>query len=271
MTTRHVFKALAVTAALGLALTACGSSDDDEPSTTGGSALDLVKSGTLTVCSDVPYAPFEDFDEDAESGFTGFDVDLVAAIAKGLDLELAIRDSDFEALQSGLLLNGKQCDLGASAMTITDERKENLLFTDGYYTSQQSLLVPADSDIVAIADLAGKKVGVQQGTTGETYTKENAPEAERVQYGDDGKLYLALKAGQIDAILQDLPVNLEHQRDPKEPGRFKVVETYDTAELYGFAARKDNASLIEAVNEQLTALRDSGEYQTIYDTYFAVD
>jgi len=269
MTTRHVFKALAVTAALGLALTACGSSDDDDPK--GDTALDLVKSGTLTVCSDVPYAPFEDFDEDAESGFTGFDVDLVAAIAEGLDLELVIRDSDFEALQSGLLLNGKQCDLGASAMTITDERKENLLFTDGYYTSQQSLLVPADSDITAIADLAGKKVGVQKGTTGETYTKENAPEADRIQYSDDGKLYLALKAGQIDAILQDLPVNIEHQRDPKEPGRFKVVETYDTAENYGFAARKDNSALIDAINAELKSLRDSGEYQTIFDTYFGVN
>ena len=269
MTTRHVIKALAATAALGLALTACGSSDDDPQ--TGDSSLDLVKAGTLTVCSDVPYAPFEDFDETAESGFTGFDVDLVAAIAEGLDLELAIRDSDFEALQGGLLLNGKQCDLGASAMTITDERKENLLFSDGYYTSQQSLLVPADSDIASIADLAGKKVGVQKGTTGEAYTKDNAPDADRIQYGDDGKLYLALKAGQIDAILQDLPVNIEHQRDPKEPGRFKVVETYDTSELYGFAARKDNTALIEAVNEELKALRDSGDYQTIFDKYFAVN
>lgn len=268
MTTRHVFKALAATAALGLALTACGSSDDDK---TSDSSLDLVKAGTLTVCSDVPYAPFEDFDETAESGFTGFDIDLVAAIAEGLDLELAIRDSDFTPLQGGLLFNSGQCDLGASAMTITDERKEKFLFSDGYYTSQQSLLVPADSDIKTIADLAGKKVGVQRGTTGEAYTKENAPEAKAIQYADDGKLYLALKAGQIDAILQDLPVNLEHQRDPKEPGRFKVVETYETEELYGFGARKDNTELIDAVNEQLQALRDSGEYQTIFDKYFAVN
>lgn len=269
MRNRPVLTSLAITAALSLALTACGSSDDD--STEANASLDLVKAGTLTVCSDVPYAPFEDFDEEAESGFTGFDVDLVAAIAEGLDLDLTIRDSDFDALQSGLLLNGKQCDLGASAMTITEERKENLLFSDGYYTSQQSLLVPADSDITSLADLAGKKVGVQKGTTGETYTAENAPDAEPVQYGDDGKLYLALKAGQIDAILQDLPVNIEHQRDPKEPGRFKVVETYDTAENYGFAASKANTALIEAVNAELKALRDSGEYQTIFDTYFGVN
>lgn len=269
MTTRTVFKALAVTAALGLALTACGSSDDDKDKETG-PTLDLVKAGTLTVCSDVPYAPFEDFDEDSESGFTGFDVDLVDAIAKDLDLKLAIRDSDFTPLQGGLLFNSGQCDLGASAMTITDERKEKLLFSDGYYTSKQSLLVPADSDITSIADLAGKKVGVQRGTTGEAYTKDNAPDADRIQYADDGKLYLALKAGQIDAILQDLPVNIEHERDAKEPGRFKVVETYDTEEIYGFGAKLDNTELIDAVNDALKKLRDSGEYQTIYDTYFGV-
>ena len=274
MTTRNLFKAFALTSVLALALTACGGSDDDGDKTgsTGNSGpdLSLVKSGTLTVCSDVPYPPFEDFDQGSEIGFKGFDVDIVSEIAKGLKLKLAIKDSDFDALQSGVLLNGRQCDLGASAMTITDERKKNLLFSDGYYDSKQSLLVPAGSDIKSIGDLAGKNVGVQRGTTGEAYTKEHAPEAKAKQYADDGKLYLALKAGQIDAILQDLPVNLDHQNDPKQPGKFTVVETYDTEEEYGFAAKKDNSELMDAVNEQLQELRDNGEYQKIYDKYFAV-
>jgi polar amino acid transport system substrate-binding protein len=270
MTTTNVFKALAITSALGLALAGCGSSSDDDKTGSSGPDLKLVKSGTLTVCSDVPYPPFEDFDKTSDSGFKGFDVDVVGKIAAGLDLKLAIKDSDFAALQSGVLLNSRQCDLGASAMTITDERKKNLLFSDGYYDSKQSLLVPAGSDIASIDDLAGKNVGVQRGTTGEAYTKEHAPDAKTKQYGDDGKMYLALKAGQIDAILQDLPVNLDHQSDPKEPGKFKVVETYDTDEEYGFAAKKDNTKLIDAVNEQLQKLRDDGDYQTIYDTYFKV-
>jgi polar amino acid transport system substrate-binding protein len=275
MTTRNLFKALALTSVFALALTACGSSDDDDSGkkgSTGSSApdLNLVKSGTLTVCSDVPYPPFEDFDKSSETGFKGFDVDVVGKIAEGLDLKLAIKDSDFNTLQSGVLLNSRQCDLGASAMTITDERKKNLLFSDGYYDSKQSLLVPTGSDIASIADLAGKTVGVQRGTTGEAYTKENAPEAKTKQYSDDGKMYLALKAGQVDALLQDLPVNLDHQNDPKEAGKYQVVETYDTNEEYGFAAKKDNTELIDAVNEQLQEMRDNGEYQKIYDTYFKV-
>jgi polar amino acid transport system substrate-binding protein len=273
MTTRNLFKTLAIASALGLALTACGSGSDNTKDKTGSSSgpdLNLVSSGTLTVCSDVPYPPFEDFDKTSKTGFKGFDVDVVSKIAEGLGLKLTIKDSDFNTLQSGVLLNSRQCDLGVSAMTITEERKKNLLFSDGYYDSKQSLLVPTDSAIASIKDLAGKNVGVQRGTTGETYTKENAPEAKTKQYSDDGKMYLALKAGQIDAILQDLPVNLDHQNDPKEPGKFKVVETYDTQEQYGFAAKKDNTALIDAVNEQLSKMKDDGDYQKIYDTYFKV-
>lgn len=272
MTIRNVVRGLALASAMSLVLAACGSDGDDGDTGTGAAPkeLNLINSGTLTVCSDVPYAPFEDFDKDSELGYTGFDIDLVAAIAKGLGVKVAIQDSDFDALQGGVLFNSRQCDLGASAMTINDERAKKFLFSDGYYASKQSLLVPTGSEIKTIADLAGKKVGVQKGTTGEAYTKANAPDADAIQYADDGKMYLALIAGQIDAILQDLPVNLDHQKDAKQPGKFTVVETYDTDENYGFGAQKNNTELITAVNEELQKLRDSGEYQAIYDKYFAV-
>jgi polar amino acid transport system substrate-binding protein len=187
MTTRNLFKTLAITFSLGLALTACGSSSDDDTTTptkdkTGSSApdLSLVSSGTLTVCSDVPYAPFEDFDKTSATGFKGFDVDIISKIADSLGLKLAIKDSDFDALQSGLLLNSGQCDLGASAMTITDERAKRLAFSDPYYDSKQSLLVPTDSDIKSIDDLAGKTLGVQKGTTGEAYAQENVKGAKKI-------------------------------------------------------------------------------------------
>lgn len=272
MMNRTLIRNLAATATLGLALSACGSSGDDSDATgtATGKDLNLISSGTLTVCSDVPYAPFEDFDKDSELGYSGFDIDLVAAIAKNLGVKVAIKDSDFDALQGGILFNSRQCDLGASAMTINDKRKEKIGFTDGYYASKQSLLVPTGSDIASIADLAGKKVGVQKGTTGESYTAENAPDAERIQFSDDGKMYTALIAGQIDAILQDLPVNLDHQKDSKQAGKFTVVETFETDENYGFGTKLDNTELLEAVNAELKALRESGEYDAIYDKYFAV-
>jgi polar amino acid transport system substrate-binding protein len=271
MTTRNLFKALAITSALGIALAGCGSSsDDDDKDKTGTSNsstpdLNLVTDGTLTVCSDVPYAPFEDFDKSAPTGFKGFDVDIVTKIAEGLDLKLKIKDSDFDALQSGLLLNSGQCDLGASAMTITDERKERLGFSDSYYDSQQSLLVPAGSDIASIEDLAGKTLGVQKGTTGEAYAQENVKDAKKiVSMKDDGTEFQALKAGTVDALLQDLPVNLEHTKD----GQYTIVEEYQTDEHYGLAMKKDNTDLLDAVNDALQKMKDDGSYQTIYDTYF---
>jgi polar amino acid transport system substrate-binding protein len=254
--------ALSSASVLALTLSACGS-DDSDPADAGD--LGLVTDGTLTVCSDVPYPPFEDFDDSTESGYTGFDIDIVAAVAEGLELELEVKDSSFDALQSGLALNAGQCDLVASAMTINEDRKKNLDFTDGYYDSKQSLLVAEGSDIASIDDLEGKQVGVQQGTTGKAYAEENATGAELITFPSDAEMYQAMQASQVDALLQDLPVNLEHTRD----GAYTIVEEYETDEQYGFAVKKGNTALVEAVNEQLTALRDSGDYDTLYDTYFS--
>ncbi|WP_035771475.1 transporter substrate-binding domain-containing protein, partial [Arthrobacter sp. Br18] len=232
-----------------------------EPAAEGG--LNLVSEGSLTVCSDIPYEPFE-FEVDGE--YTGFDMDLMREIATGMDLELAVQDVEFTGLQSGATLAAGQCDIGASAMTINPERQENLTFSDPYYDSLQSLLVPADSDVASIDDLAGKSVGVQQGTTGETYTRENVPsDTEVVAFPGDAEAYAAIQAGNIDAILQDLPVNQAHAED----GAFTIAEEYQTDEQYGFAMAKEGSEeLAAAVNEQLAAIRDSGKYQEIYDTYF---
>lgn len=264
--------ALASALALSTVLAACGSDDGgDSAGDSGGSGdesgLTTVASGTLTVCSDVPYPPFEDFDETSESGFKGFDIDIVQAIADGLELELAVKDSSFDALQSGQALNAAQCDIAASAMTITEERKAALDFSDGYYDSQQSLLVAEDSDIASIEDLDGVKVGVQQGTTGKAYAEENATGAELVSFPSDAEMFQAIKAGQVEALLQDLPVNINHQ----DQGGFSVVETYSTDESYGLAMKKGNTALVEAVNEQLSEMRDDGTYDEIYNAYFATE
>lgn len=255
--------ALALTTVAALALGACGSDDSGTTST----GADVVNAGTLTVCSDVPYPPFEDFDPDSELGFKGFDVDIVSEIAERLDLELSIQDSSFDALQSGQALNAGQCDLAASAMTITEDRKKNLDFSDGYYDSKQSLLVPAGSDIASIGDLDGVKVGVQQGTTGKSYTEKNATGAEIVTFPSDAEMFQAIKAGQVEALLQDLPVNLDHTKD----GEFEVVETYETDEQYGFAIKKGNTQLVDDVNGALDEMREDGSYDEIYNKYFEVE
>ncbi len=268
MTTR-LLRTLAGGAALTLTLGLAACGGDDEGGSSGSSAssdLELIEEGKLMVCSEIPYKPFE-YEEDGE--FTGFDIDLVNEIGKRLDLEVEILPSAFDGLQSGASLNSQQCDMAASAMTITEERKANIDFSDGYYDSKQSLLVPADSDIASIEDLAGKSVGVQSTTTGEAYTEENAPEDTEIKgFPGDADMFNAIQAGQVDALLQDLPVNLEHTRD----GEYEIVEQYETDEQYGFALEKDQSDkLLEAVNGALQEMRDDGTYQEIYDEYFAVD
>ncbi|MBS4754403.1 amino acid ABC transporter substrate-binding protein [Nocardioides sp. zg-ZUI104] len=253
---------LALTTVAALALGACGSDDSGKTD----SGAEVVKAGTLTVCSDVPYPPFEDFDKSSDTGFKGFDVDVVVEVAERLDLDLKIQDSSFDALQSGTALNSGQCDIAASAMTITEDRKKNIDFSDGYYDSEQSLLVPAKSKIAGIGDLKGVKIGVQQGTTGKAYAEKNAKGADIVTFPSDAEMFQAIKAGQVEALLQDLPVNLDHATG----GEYKVVETYKTDEQYGLAIKKGNTQLVEDVNEALTAMREDGTYDAIYNTYFEV-
>lgn len=269
-------KALAtMVAAFALTTTACASgapaSSTTAPvgtsSASAAPAFTLVQAGTLTACSDVPYPPFEIEDASSPSGYSGFDIELMGAVAKKLGLNFKVIDVEFNALQSGTVLIAGQCDMGASAMTITEERKKNIDFSDPYYDSLQSLLVRADSGITNLAGTAGKKIGVQAGTTGKSYTEKSKPAtATVVEFPSDGDLWPAIQAKQIDVILQDLPVNRTHEKaDPA----FKIVETYKTDEQYGFALAKDkNPALLAAINAQLKALRADGSYDALYKKYF---
>ncbi|MCC9203911.1 basic amino acid ABC transporter substrate-binding protein [Arthrobacter sp. zg-Y769] len=255
------YKARTITAALlaagALSLTACGGgSEADE------SGLSTVNEGSLTVCSNVPFKPFE-YVVDGE--YTGFDIELTREIAKGMGLEHEVQNVGFDGLQSGTVLAARQCDVIAAAMSITDERAEKLAFSDPYYDSPQTLLVPADSTVSSLADLSGKKVGIQQGTTGETYARENAAGAEIMSFQTDAELFQALQAGNIDAVLQDHAVNMDHTED----GKYRISATFETGESYGFAMKKEGSEeLVAKVNEQLAALQENGKYQELHDRFF---
>lgn len=229
-------------------------------------ALDLIKEGAITVCTDAPYEPFE-FQDEATKEWTGFDMDLMKVIATnigGLSLEVTVQPFD------GIWLapKAKTCDLVASAMTITEERAANALFSDPYFDADQSLLVRAEdkATLVDLASLAGKTIAVQTGTTGETYAKENAKDSTLKSFDEPAAMFLALEGKQVDAILQDLPVN--GARQVKEPTKFALTATFTTGEQYGFALAQDNTTLAEAVNSGLAAAKDSGEYDTIFAKYF---
>lgn len=243
--------------------------DDAESMADEGEAASVttVTEGTLTVCSEIPYPPFEVEDPDSPSGYSGFDIDISAAIAEELGLELSVVNAGFDALTSGAAFAAGTCDMAASAMTITEEREQNIDFSDGYYNAAQSLAVPTGSDISELGGVSGR-LGVQSGTTGEVYAEENAPEGvELVSFNSGADLFLALTSGDIVAILQDLPVNLERVNNS---GDIEVVETYETDEDYGLAFPEEGSEdLVEAVNGALSTLRENGTYDEVYDEYFS--
>jgi polar amino acid transport system substrate-binding protein len=242
---------------------------DDEEAAGDAGDLELVSEGTLTICSDIPYPPFEYEDADAPSGYSGFDIDLTQEMADNLGLELEVIESGFDGLQSGTTLAAGQCDLAVSAMTITEERGENLEFSEPYYDATQSLIVLEDGDVSSLDDVAGQSLGVQAATTGAEYAEENAPDdTEIIEFESGPDLFTAMLAGTIAAGLQDLPVNVEQVQADDQ---FEIAEEYETGEQYGMAAAQGNTELIDAVNAELESLREDSTYDEVYDRYFAVD
>ncbi len=257
----------AVVAVMALAVAACGDSTDDGGGGGDAGAFDTVKSGTLTACTDFPYAPFE-YEEGGE--FVGIDVDIVTAVADKLDLEASFRDTDFDGIFGSLAAGN--CDLVASSVSITDERKETMDFSAGYYEINQSLLVRSEdaSSYTDLAPLAGKTIGVQSGTTGADYAEENAEGATIREFTGADELFTALKAKQIDAVLQDLPVNAYQAATAGDSVVTKVF-TADAKEEYGFAFQQDSDELREAVDGALEEIRSDGTYAEILEKYLGED
>lgn len=251
--------ALVVLVAMAATLTACGGDDS-----VNAGDLNLVNPGTLTVCTDSPYRPME-FEENGE--YTGFDMDLMRAIADDMGLKLSVNNSGFDPITSGIAMESNQCDIAAASITITAKREENIDFSDPYFTADQSLLVTNSSGISDLAGFAGKNLGVQTGTTGEIYAQENAPsDATLVSYENPGDIFTAIAAGDIEGVLQDIIPNADYALTHDD---VTIAETYPTNEQYGLAVKEEGAEdLLAAVNDELAKLKDNGTYQEIYDKWF---
>ena len=256
---KRTIRMIALVAAMALVLAACGDGDAD----TG--ELGLITEDVLTVCTDAPYPPME-FEQDGE--FTGFDIELMRAIASELGLSgIEVVNSGFEPITSGVAMETGQCDIAAASITITDEREENIDFTDGYFTADQSLLVRTDAGVSSLDEFGGMSLGVQTGTTGEMYAQDNAPaDTEIVSFENPGDIFTALEAGNVQGVLQDIVPNADYALNNDN---VELAETYPTEEEYGFAVEEEGAeALLEAVNEALATLRDNGTYDDIYDDWF---
>ncbi|WP_104061772.1 ABC transporter substrate-binding protein [Arthrobacter sp. 4R501] len=248
-------KAAAILAAGALTLTACGGSTT--PAATEG-GIQLINAGKLTVCSDVPYEPFE-FQKDGK--IVGFDIDIANEVAKDLGAELSIVDSSFEAIETGTALTG--CDLSISSISITDVRKSVMDFSDPYMDDDLTLVATTASGITDINSAKGKKVGVQQATTGAKYAAENGIDAQ--QFEDSGLLVQALQAGTIDAALGNQSILAYAIKDD---AKFERVDDYATGEKLGISIKKGNTAMAEKVNGTLKRLTGDGSLKKFETTWF---
>jgi polar amino acid transport system substrate-binding protein len=263
-----VRKAFALAAVTALAIGgAAGCAKKDSGATSAG-GVPLVHSGKLTTCTHLPYAPFQS--KDASGKVVGFDVDLIDLVAKKLGVTQEIVDTPFEGIKSGADLSSGKCDVAAAGMTITDARKQVLDFSEPYFDATQALAVPVGKPVKSLADLKGKRLGVQGSTTGEDYVKQKVKDdgldITVVSYKDLGSEQQALATGQIAAAVGDLPVWNQYVKE--NPGKVLVATGFNTGEQYGFALKKGgNPKLLQAVNDAITAAKGDGTYDKIYQNW----
>ena len=226
--------------------------------------VDTVVDGTLTACTDMPYEPFEfpDGTDDPRASTSTW-------CGRSPPTSGCARSSATPtSTPSSTTSAAGRCDLVASAVSITDERRQRYLFSDGYFEVNQSLLVRKDdaARFASLAGLNGHRLGVQKGTTGADYAAQRATAAKLVPYEDATDMVAALGRGDIDGALQDFPINsyLAHKS-----GAYLVSSTFTDVdrEEYGFALPQGAEALRDAVNGALTATRQDGRYDAILQRY----
>ncbi len=260
---RRPVPATLVAAALAVTIAGCGGGEGGDsagPAAEGG--VQLVNEGQLTWCTSLPYEPFE-FQQGEE--VVGFEVDLMALIAQRLDVTPTVVATAFEGIQSGTDLTVGTCDIAAAAMTITPTREENFDFSEPFFDASQALLVRGDSGITSVEQLDGRNVGVQNGTTGQTYAQENVPGANLIVFEDLGLLNTSIQTGQVDAVISDNGPSLRFATQNPD---FTVATEFDTGEQYGMGVRTGNTALLDVVNEVLATSRTDGSYDAAYEKWF---
>ena len=275
--TRRSFLAAAGLSVAALALTACGGSSSSVASSVASSAsseaastsaaageLTTVMAGKLTMATNATFPPYEMTTDSGD--IEGIDVDTAKAIAEKLGLELQIDDMDFDAAL--LSVQQGKADIAMAGITVTDERKAVMAFSDSYATGIQSIIVPEGSDIASPDDLAGKKIGTQRGTTGYIYCNDDFGEDSVVAYDNGLTAVQALNNGQVDAVVIDNAPAKEYV--DANPG-LKVLETSYAEEDYAIGMNKDNTALVEAVNAALEELKADGTLQSIVDKYITAE
>ncbi|EGW38884.1 basic amino acid ABC transporter substrate-binding protein [Desulfosporosinus sp. OT] len=241
-----------------LALAGCGNAS--APTPTPAPAEKILKVG-----SDIAYAPFEFMDEKQQA--TGFDIELINALGADMgyskvNIETCSFDGLIAALQAG------KYDAIISAMTITDERAKTIQFSDKYFKSTQYIAMKKGANFKSLADLKGKKIGVQLNTTGQ-FAVEKLGMATK-KYDTTPDALNDLLNGGVDAVVADAPVVLWFQAQ-NASAQIESVDANSGAEFYGIGMKLDDKELGAKMNASLKKLIDTGKYNEIYKKWFKVD
>lgn len=234
--------------------------------TTGLAALSFavaasVSAKPLVVAVDTAFVPFEFKQGDK---YVGFDIDMWDAIAGDLGLEYKLQPMDFSGILPALQTNN--VDAALAGITITEERRKAIDFSDGYYDSGFILMVGVDSDIKGVEDLKGKTLSLKTGTSAANYAKEHFTDTTLRQFPNIDNAYLELQTGRVDAAMHDTPNVLYYIKEAGQ-GRVKTVGEQMLAHEYGIAFPK-GSEIIPQVNEALANMKADGRYDEIYEKWF---
>ena len=252
---------------VGLALAGCGKQEPAAPATA--AAPPPAAARVLVVGTDAAYTPFESQNEKGE--IVGFDIDVVKAVAKKAGIEVKFVNTPWEGIFNSLDQGDR--DLLVSSITITDERRQTMDFSQPYFDAKQLIAVKSDSPVVKFDDIKTLKVGVQNGTTGdEVVGKLLGKSNTAIKRFESTPLALKeLEAGGVEAVVADNGV-VVHYLANNTGGGFKTVSDAGfPVEQYGIAVKKGNAELLARINKGLEEIKADGTYAKIYASHFGAE
>lgn len=266
-------------AAAMLAMTACGGSSatattaapaattaaaaETKAAEAAPAAVKTVQEGKLVMCTNAEFPPYEYHDNNT---IVGIDADICAAIAEKMGLELEIEDIAFDSIIPEI--SSGKADIGAAGMTVTEDRKQNVDFSETYAKASQVIIVTENSEVKGFDDLKGKKVGVQTGTTGDIYVTGDLGDECVERYAKGMEAVQALSQTKIDAVVIDGEPAKKYISEV--PG-LKILDESYTDEEYAIAIRKGNTELLEAVNKAIGELKADGTLDAIVAKYINAD
>ncbi len=250
--------------------TAAESAEDTAAETKEAEEETEAAGGQLIMATNAEFPPYEYHDSSMTgpdgSDIVGIDAEIAGAIAEKLGRELVIEDIAFDSiipeLQSG------KADIGAAGMTVTEDRLLNVDFSDTYATAVQAIIVTGDSEIAGPDDLAGKKIGVQQGTTGDIYASDDFGDENIDRYPKGVDAVQALVQGKVDAVIID---NEPAKVFVGDNADLKLLDTAYAEEEYAIAVKKGNTELLDQINAALKELKESGTLDEIVAKYITAE